>query len=658
MRHLTMAMAMGVPARMDLLLVEDDDADRALVDGMFRRARKLTTTATGVRLHRATNLLEAERVLEAASPGSLAVLLDLSLADATEGTTLDWIRRNALLFPLIVLTGNDDDGFPEKALRAGAQDYLVKWEFDADSLARAILYATERHRTQDELRRAKDAAEAASRAKSEFLANMSHEIRTPLGAMLGAVELLGESSLSPEQRAHVEMLSKAGRHLRELVDEVLDLAKVEAGGVVLERVGFALDDLLGEIEGLLRAPARAKGLHLSCAAPAERLVVWGDPTRLKQVLLNLVGNAVKFTERGAIDVRAERVGPDDGGHVRFSVADTGIGIAPDQVPRIFGAFTQADTSTTRLHGGTGLGLTIASRLVGLMGGRLEVESTVGAGSRFSFTIALPPADRTHAIARSRTDDWASLSTAAHRVLIADDAEDNRVLLARFLKDTPFELAFATDGADALDQYRRLQPGVVLLDLHMPRLDGIEVARRIRQAEDSEGRAPVALIALTADAFNQTRDRCLTAGFTTFLTKPVAKAALREAIAQALRSGAHPARPTPDHQPERLDEGPAPRVDQPFDEDLRDLLPTYVRNRFLDAEAIRAALAERDLGRVAELAHRMRGSGATYGLPIVTEVGARMEAAAEQGRTDLLPAELERLARELLRLRERLGPTRP
>ena len=654
MRHLTPVMAMGVPARMELLLVEDDDADRALVDGMFRRARKLTAGSTAVRLQRATNLLEAERVLQAASPGSLAVLLDLSLADATEETTLDWVRRNAPLFPVIVLTGRDDDAFPEKALRAGAQDYLVKWDFDADALTRAILYAAERHRIQDELRRAKDAAEAASRAKSEFLANMSHEIRTPLGAMLGAVELLAESSLAAEDRAHVEMLTKAGRHLRELIDQVLDLAKVEAGGVVLERVGFALDELLGEVEGLLGPPARAKALRLSCAAPAERLVVRGDPTRLKQVLLNLVGNAIKFTDRGVVELRAERVGQEEAGLVRFSVSDTGIGIAPDQQARIFGAFTQADASTTRLRGGTGLGLTIARRLVTLMGGEVDVESTLGAGSRFSFTVALPVAERIQAAARSPTDGWASPSTAARRVLIADDARENRALFARFLQDAPFELTFATDGADALEQYGRLQPGVAILDLHMPRLDGIEVATRIRQAEAAEGRAHVPLIALTADAFNQTRARCFAAGFTAFLTKPIAKAALRDAIAEALRTGARAAPPDPG----RLVEGPDPQVDQQLDEDLRDLLPTYLQNRLLDAEAIRGALDQRDLGRVAELAHRMKGSGTTYGLPIVTEVGARLEEAAQQGRADLVPAELERLGRELLRLRARLEPTPP
>ena len=648
---------MGGPARMDLLLVEDDEGDRALVDGMFRRAGTLTARATTVRLQRATNLHEAARVLDAASPGSLAVMLDLSLADATEETTLAWIRRNAPLFPVIVLTGNDDEAFPRKALRAGAQDYLVKWDFDADGLTRAILYATERHRIQDELRRARDAAEAASQAKSDFLANMSHEIRTPLGAMLGAVELLAESALAPEQRAHVNMLTQAGQHLRELLDQVLDLAKVEAGGIVLERVAFAVDGLLAGIEELLAAPARAKGLRLSCVAPAGRAFVLGDPTRLKQVLLNLVGNAIKFTERGAIDVRAERQGQADGPLLRFSVADTGIGIAPEQLTRIFGAFTQADASTTRLHGGTGLGLTIARRLVALMGGQLEVESTPGKGSRFTFAIALPSVDRARADASPGPLVGTSLSAGdgagPRLVLIADDAQQNRVLFGRLLQDAPFEIAFASDGADALEQHRRLQPDLVLLDLHMPHLDGIEVARRIRQAELSEHRTPTPLIALTADAFNETRARCLAAGFTGYLAKPVARAALREAIVQALRSPAEAGPPPSERAGDSL-EG----LGRAFDEDLRDLLPGYIESRLADTEAIRAAIGARDLDRVADLAHRMKGSGTTYGLPVVTELGARIEVAARQGRVDLLPAPLDQLGRALITLRDRLGPPHP
>ncbi len=616
---------------MDLLLVENDRADEALVLGMFARAPR----ALGFRVRRARNLLEADAITRTASAGELAVVLDLSLADSSEEMTLSWIEKNALGWPVVVLTGNDENEVPERALRAGAQDYLVKWDFNAHALARAIWYAIERHRIHQELHLAKDAAEAANRAKSEFLANMSHEIRTPLTAMLGLAELLAESSLSDEQRRYVDVLGKAGDHLRVLIDQVLDLAKIDAGGIVLERIEFSLADLLGGVTDMFRARAEAKGVALACHVPNDRPFVLGDPTRLKQVLINLVGNALKFTERGQVTLAAE---PNDDDHFTFAVTDTGIGIAPAHQGLIFGAFVQADASTTRLHGGSGLGLAIARRLVRRMDGEIALESTVGRGSTFRFSLSLPRAPGHPVVPAAGAPEagaWQVLSREPRRswqpVVIADDAPENRLLFEAFLRSAPFETVFANDGVEVLDLYRRLAPALMLLDLHMPRMDGIAAARCIRQIEQAERRPPVPLIAFTADAFAETRQACLAAGFTGFLVKPTSKPALRDAIARAL-----------------LSVGPAPDATDgvTLDGNLRALLPQYVANRDADFARIQLALRAGDLSVIEDIGHRMKGSGCSYGLPWISEIGARIETAARERRSDLIQIHLRDLERGL------------
>jgi signal transduction histidine kinase/HPt (histidine-containing phosphotransfer) domain-containing protein len=628
----------------DVLLVEDDEGDAGLIVGLFRRTKK----AALFRVSRAATLKDADALLVGLRSSGAAVLLDLALADSADEATLAWIRTTAVTFPVIVLTGNDDQALPQRALRAGAQDYLTKWDFNSDALTRAILYATERHQIQQELRKAKDAADVASRAKTEFLANMSHEIRTPLAAVLGAAELLAESPLAPDQRRYLDLLNKAGTHLRALIDEILDLSKIEAGGVVLERTNFDLGEVLDDVCGLLRPRAESKGLELAGELLPGPARVTGDPHRLTQVLVNLVGNAIKFTARGQVRLLAEK---QTGGHAfRFTVADTGVGVSTADEELIFEAFAQADASTTRLHGGTGLGLAIARQLVELMGGQLTLKSAPGAGSEFSFSLILPPA-QTQATTPVGTDELERLLPPERgrdgrrwRVLVADDAAENRTLLAGFLRTTPFDVEFATSGQEALDAYTRSPPDAILLDLHMPGMDGFAAATRIREIEAAEGRGPVPLIAYTADAFDETRARCLAAGFTDHLVKPVRRATLRKTIARALRSGLA-----------NVTSAAALEIDLgSLDDDIRDLLPGYLENRVGDVAAMRGALRQGDHRSLADIAHRIKGSGGSYGLARVSELAGQIEAAVKNARTDEIGDHLRELEDCLAAARSQLG----
>jgi PAS domain S-box-containing protein len=390
--------------------------------------------------------------------------------------------------------------------------------------------------TNQQLKVAKAAAESASQTKSTFLASMSHEIRTPMNAIMGIADLLAKTTLSPEQDEYVQIFRRAGQSLLHLINDILDLSKVEAAQIELERNPFSLNVHLKRVMALITPRALEKGLTLSCEIALDvtnELV--GDAPRLEQVLFNLLGNAIKFTQTGGVSLRVVRVpdGPTPT-TLGFIVSDTGIGIASDKLDAVFERFTQADSSTTRRFGGSGLGLTIARQLVELMGGSISCVSELGQGSVFTFTAPFETPNESallETMPARPSADTTPLTLAPLRILTVDDSRDNRALILAYLKNTPYQSDVAATGAMACEMFTAGQYDVVLMDRQMPVMDGLTATRAIRAWEKANDRRPTPIIALTAAAMRGDREVCLAAGCTAYLTKPIDRDVLLRAIAE-------------------------------------------------------------------------------------------------------------------------------
>jgi PAS domain S-box-containing protein len=549
----------------------------------------------------------------------------LALYDPNTGNLLEWEQR-----PLARALNNDPVSGVELIVKPvdGRQRVVVVSSCPIAGPQGQTIGAvaawhdvTDLRRSQEELLAAKNAADAANHAKSEFLANMSHEIRTPMTAILGYTDLLDNPAQSSRQRAeHIHVIRRNGQHLMQLLSDILDLSKIEAGEMTVEKVSVDPGQLLDEVHQLMRPRALAKGIDLSTERTGDLpATVFTDPTRLRQILLNLVGNAIKFTERGEVKIRFSRDSSAEHPRLRFDVSDTGIGIAADQQLNLFRPFRQADGSTTRRFGGTGLGLAICRQLALLLGGELTLFSQPGAGT--TFTLLLPgtlnqdsPNDAT-TVSESKSFPAKQLPESIRltgRILVAEDGIDNQRLVRLYLEAAGLAVQTAANGRFAVESVvQASQKGTpfdaVLMDMQMPELDGYGATTELRKA----GFTRLPIIAFTAHAQSTDRERCTRSGCDDYVTKPIDRLNLLNVLSKYLR-----AEPSTGHL----------RSDKETDPLISMILSDYITGLPEQVGKLSHHLSRADLRNLRLIIHQIKGSGGSYGFPEITNRARSAEAA--------------------------------
>ena len=496
-----------------------------------------------------------------------------------------------------------------------------------------------RQRTE-QLEHAMQKAEAASQAKSEFLANMSHELRTPMNGVLGMIDIVLDSPLTGEQREQLETAQRCANSLLPILNDVLDLSKIEAGKMILERIPFDIRTLVDEILRSHRGKASKKGITVSFeVAPDVPRRISGDPLRTRQMLSNLVANAVKFTERGTVRVKVSRASRQNGGELYIDVIDTGVGIPQDKLTCIFEKFTQADGSISRKYGGTGLGLAITRKLVEMHGGDVSVTSTVGTGS--TFRITLPPdvcltetGPGVENLTPAKQQVVQSENPSAPSILVVEDNHVNQKVVTAILRKRGYHVDVANHGRQALEYLELLAYQLVLMDVQMPVLDGLEATRAIRR--DPRFRN-LPIVAMTAHAMSGDRERCLASGMNGYIAKPLNPSTLLAVVEEHLN---------PKERPETM---PVPAIalkgeDQGLLLEMQKLFHQMAPARI---EMFRECVRNLDFNSLKNEAIRLSNSAAQVGAESITEAAKRLEHAAQTGDADSIARQLARIERELL-----------